>query len=265
MLEENMIPRNHHQRGFDHTFSPEHQTTLSSAGLIYKHFGRAIIRKDFPQLEETLLDLVFEKLYENFVEAIDATDNGIEAYPEDIEPAFKQTTHLTARIRRMNPPWHAKNQHNDSKFKAAINVTGAEFMEQLKEIVEDWIPARKVVEDAIAMRFSVDSSGQILCLAQLCPWRDHLFTLEKELDLQPPIQFACYAGGSRMWRVQGVPLKPGGFQLRCGLRQEWRGLSDENLVKECGVEGAVFVHHNGWIGGNRTQSGAVEMARRSLQ
>ena len=30
----------HHQRGFTETFDPSHTTKLSSAGLIYKHFGK---------------------------------------------------------------------------------------------------------------------------------------------------------------------------------------------------------------------------------
>lgn len=31
----------HHQRGFTETFSPEHPIKLSSAGLVYKHFGQS--------------------------------------------------------------------------------------------------------------------------------------------------------------------------------------------------------------------------------
>ena len=31
----------HHQRGFTETFSPDHPIKLSSAGLVYKHFGQS--------------------------------------------------------------------------------------------------------------------------------------------------------------------------------------------------------------------------------
>ena len=44
---------------------------------------------------DDIVDLVYEKLYEDFIEAIDATDNGIEQYPHDITPKYKNTTHLT--------------------------------------------------------------------------------------------------------------------------------------------------------------------------
>ncbi len=34
----------HHQRGFQETFSERHSTKLSSAGLIFKHFGRDVLQ-----------------------------------------------------------------------------------------------------------------------------------------------------------------------------------------------------------------------------
>lgn len=70
----------HHQREFDTVF-PAHSTKLSSAGLVYMHYGRGIISHctglaiDSPDLE-----LLYLKLYDDFVEAFDANDNGISAY-----------------------------------------------------------------------------------------------------------------------------------------------------------------------------------------
>ncbi|KAG9340616.1 hypothetical protein JZ751_021172 [Albula glossodonta] len=49
------------------------------------------------------------------------------------------------------------------------------------------------------------------------------------------------------------------------LLEEWRGVRDEALSTLSGIPGCVFVHASGFIGGNRTQEGALEMARRTLQ
>ncbi|KAJ8358948.1 hypothetical protein SKAU_G00154730 [Synaphobranchus kaupii] len=49
------------------------------------------------------------------------------------------------------------------------------------------------------------------------------------------------------------------------LLEEWRGVRDEALSTLSGIPGCVFVHASGFIGGNRTQQGALEMARRTLQ
>lgn len=52
---------------------------LSSAGLVYYHFGHQIISKilNIPEdSEET--KILFDKIYENFIQEIDAIDNGID-------------------------------------------------------------------------------------------------------------------------------------------------------------------------------------------
>lgn len=70
----------HHQREFTSVF-PDHHTKLSSAGLVYMHLGKEIISHctglahDAPDLE-----LLYLKLYDDFIEAFDANDNGIPVY-----------------------------------------------------------------------------------------------------------------------------------------------------------------------------------------
>jgi uncharacterized UPF0160 family protein len=69
-----------------HSLQPNKPWTikLSSAGLIYVHFGREIIREllNKENLDENVKDhlteILFDKLYEKFVQEIDAIDNGID-------------------------------------------------------------------------------------------------------------------------------------------------------------------------------------------
>lgn len=63
----------HHQRGFAETLSPAHTMKLSSAGLVYKHFGRDIIRT-LTALDEEQVNVLYEYIYKSFVEAIDGTN-----------------------------------------------------------------------------------------------------------------------------------------------------------------------------------------------
>ena len=46
-------------------------------------------------------------MYENFVEEIDAIDNGVNQY--DGESLYKITTNLSARVGRLNPKWNEDN------------------------------------------------------------------------------------------------------------------------------------------------------------
>lgn len=49
------------------------------------------------------------------------------------------------------------------------------------------------MQQAIEGRHEVDSSGEIIQLAQGgVPWKEHLYELEAELQLQPPIKFCLY-------------------------------------------------------------------------
>ncbi|KAI3763995.1 hypothetical protein L2E82_13995 [Cichorium intybus] len=41
------------------------------------------------------------------------------------------------------------------------------------------------------------------------------------------------------------------------LPAQWRGLRDDDLSKESGISGCVFVHMSGFIGGNVTYDGAL--------
>jgi uncharacterized UPF0160 family protein len=45
----------------------------------------------------------------------------------------------------------------------------------------------------------------------------------------------------------------------------WRGLRDEELSKEASIEGCVFVHMSGFIGGNKSFNGALTMAKKALR
>lgn len=75
----------HHQRGFDNTLGGKFATKLSSAGLVYKHFGSEVIAEvvkgvrgdDGKAAEEGMLALLYGKIYEGFMEHIDGIDNGV--------------------------------------------------------------------------------------------------------------------------------------------------------------------------------------------
>lgn len=92
----------HHQRSFDQFWTventkgkkkdgwnktkkaekPQNISKLSSAGLIYKHFGREIIKKvnDLffkKNLSNKEHDLIYQKVYQALILEIDANDNGV--------------------------------------------------------------------------------------------------------------------------------------------------------------------------------------------
>ncbi|BAU03561.1 hypothetical protein VIGAN_UM128800 [Vigna angularis var. angularis] len=145
-------------------------------------------------------------------------------------------------------------------------LAGSEFLDSVRLHVKSWLPARSIVMETIAARQTVDPSGEILVLTKSCPWKLHLFELEGELKIDPPIKYVLFQDErSKQWRVQSVAVSPDSFDSRKALPSQWRGLRDEELSKEAGIPGCVFVHMSGFIGGNQNFDGALAMARAALK
>uniref|UniRef100_UPI00398E3E7B MYG1 exonuclease n=1 Tax=Pristiophorus japonicus TaxID=55135 RepID=UPI00398E3E7B len=209
----------HHQRSFSESMStlrPESRwvTKLSSAGLVYLHFGRRVLAGALGlDGADPRVGVLHDKLYENFVEEIDAIDNGISQY--EGESRYNMTTNLSSRIAHLNPPWNAESQDTEAGFTKALKLVGTEFMDRMEFYHNAWLPARTLVEDAIRGRFEEDPSGEIVVLVKGgCPWKEHLFELETEQEVETPIKFVLYRDQRGQWRVQCVPQGLGTFQNR---------------------------------------------------
>jgi len=273
----------HHQRTFTTTF-PNRPTKLSSAGLVYLHFGRAIIAQHLGVSEEAdEVTVIWEKVYESFIEALDAHDNGISAYdPKAIAAAELKKNFsdggftLGAMVSRLNPNWNdptptdpiQAQKAEDEKFLVASNRIGEEFSRDLDYYTKSWLPARGIVHSAYAQRLDHDKSGRILVFeGQSVPWKDHLYTLEEQEDGEAKVLYVLYPEkptADAKWRIQAVPVSKDSFESRKPLPEAWRGFRDEKLDEITGIDGGVFVHAAGFIGGNKTFEGAKAMALRAL-
>ncbi|CAK7245040.1 MAG: hypothetical protein STHCBS139747_006606 [Sporothrix thermara] len=288
----------HHQRGFTTTF-PGRPTKLSSAGLVYMHFGRGIVERSVQQLlqkqkaagepvvdaatVEADVDLLYNKLYAGFIEALDAHDNGIDPYdPAELAAAnggagiAKRYTDggftLGAMVGRYNAQWNDVDQDQaseDARFLKASARIGEEFDRELQYLVGGWLPARSLVKAAFDARAEFDGEGRLLIFRnQSCPWKDHLYTLEGEANDDKKVLYVLYPDKEERWRVQCVPAAKDSFVSRKPLPEAWRGHRDDALDKILDgavVPGAVFIHASGFIGGHRTFEGALQMAKKALE
>ncbi|CAH2054119.1 unnamed protein product, partial [Iphiclides podalirius] len=264
----------HHQREFNETLStlrPElgnkYNIKLSSAGLIYTYYGEKVIQCLQPKhapLTEDNLKIIYRKVYENLIEELDGIDNGVPMTEE--EPKYKIRTHLSARVNRLNPEWNCSQKLNlDEIFRQAMDMVREEFLFTLNDAISVWLPARDFVKSSLLNRFEVHGSGQIVEFMERFPWKEHLFELEKEMKIDGEIKYALFKDKPNSWRVQGVPVNPVSFILRKPLHKNWWGVRDELLSEVSGIEGCVFCHSNGFIGGNVTREGALKMAITSLE
>jgi len=215
------------------------------------------------QLSPENLKLAFLQIYRNFISELDAVDNGVPMF-EGGEPRYKISTHLSARIGKLNPSWQDSNADIDQRFHKAMAIAGNEFVENVLEVACSWIAARDHVRQALEQAKTIHSSGEILLLDTFCPWKAHLFDLEKEYKLEGVPKLVVFNDGSS-WRVAGVPVTPSSFLGRKFLPTPWRGLRDDELSQIAGIKDLIFVHHTGFIGGAKTKEAALAMAQKSIE
>ncbi|KAH8035751.1 hypothetical protein HPB51_008118 [Rhipicephalus microplus] len=148
-----------------------------------------------------------------------------------------------------------------------MKLTGEEFLERVRFYATAWLPARELVLNALQQRQKVGDAGSIMIMERGgCPWKDHLLTLEEELSIPGEVKMVLYQDqDGSSWRVQGVPVTLGSFECRVHLPEKWRGLRDEELSRLSGIDSCIFVHSSGFIGGNKTKEGAIEMATRTIK
>jgi len=262
----------HHQKSFTDTMHSLSDgrfpwtIKLSSAGLVYFHFGERIIGKMLGRSpEDAFVQLLFKKIYENLMQEIDAIDNGVDICSQG-SPTYEINTNLSSRVGRCNPPWNKKDTSEADGFEKALLIVAEEFLDRVEYYRDSWLPARSIVESTISKRFDVHPSGKIAVLeVGGCPWKDHLFTIEEETGICGDILYVLYEDLSGQWRIQCVPEALGTFKNRKSLPEPWRGIRDEELSKLSDIEGCVFVHASGFIGGNRTKKGVMEMAVKALE
>lgn len=285
----------HHQRGFNAVF-PGKSTQLSSAGLVWMHYGKDIISAVTGlALDDPNTQLLHEKLYEDFVEAFDANDNGVSVYdPSALRAAgidkkfldkgftiasvvnrynhIRFTVPAEDRVQVDDPPptGEADQAEENARFAKASRFVGEQFHGEIFDKVVSWLPARAIVQEAFAQRKQHDPQGRIIVIpwrAGGVPWSDHLYALENEEGVEGQVLYALFPESGESdskWRIRAVSLEPGSFENRKSLPEAWRGVRDEKLSKLSGIPGCVFVHAGGFIGGNATFDGALEMAKKAV-
>ena len=263
----------HHQRGFNQTFSDKFKTKLSSAGLVYKHYGKEIIVSSIGQkLTDKELDIVYNYIYKQFIEHIDAHDNGIVV--SDGKLKYNISTTLSLYVRNRNPIWTDTNPDYNGPFWNCVRFTGTQLVGTIIRNILGWLPARKIVEEAFSPGFVMnifDGSHVVvpkgsIYLNQWCPFTSHIYDIEIEKGIEGEILYVIFPENQgESFRVTAVNERGEQFKQRKSLPEAWRGLKDKELDKMVGIDGCTFVHHNGFTGGNKTFKGAVEMVKLALK
>uniref|UniRef100_A0A914Y2B8 Uncharacterized protein n=1 Tax=Panagrolaimus superbus TaxID=310955 RepID=A0A914Y2B8_9BILA len=180
---------------------------------------------------------------------------------------YKLSSTLNSRVNDLNPAWNEEDTSPDTQFHKAMKIVEEEFFAKVQYTYRSWLPALELIQKAVEQRFDNHPSGKILVLSNGgCPWKEHFFNIESEKALRDQdISYVCYPDNANKWRIQAIPVDDlTAFENRCPLPEAWRGYRDAELSEITGIEGCIFVHSSGFIGGNQTKEGVIKMADKAL-
>lgn len=230
----------HHMR--DKPLRPNGEP-YSSAGLIWRDYGRAAIARLVPQATPGQTEVIWAKLDAGLIRDIDLMDNGA----MDRHPG-----HFSALLETWNPTHAEAGAAEDECYHRAVAVA-----DQVVERCVAHAFAAALAQDAVAAAAAQAADPRVVVLETRLPWDDAVF----DLGLDQVLYVIRPAGQD--WTVSAVPPSRGSFAQRKPLPESWGGLRDGELAAVCGVADATFCHGARFVCGARTRDGAVEMARKA--
>jgi uncharacterized UPF0160 family protein len=252
----------HHQPTCHENF-PGSRVPLAACGLVYRHFGREVItnilkRHDL-QISDLDLEYVYETLYFQFVQEIDAADNGISQVPASVAPRYENCTGITTRIKMKNPHWKSPNPDPDAAFLTAVSDISKEFEDLILRTVKHGLKELDMTRTGFDARFELDETGEIMEIPIFFTYFAHLKRIEGD---DPQITFIIYPREDRHWAIRGVGTGRG-FQLRKGLPHA--GVSAKELSEITGIPGAIFSHKSALIAIFDTKEHALAFAKYAVR
>lgn len=231
----------HHQLGGNG--ERENGVKYSSCGLVWKKYGKDIIKK----YTNDNIDEIWKMLDKNLIQCIDAGDNG---QIPDINTSYR-LVQIAGIIAEFNPTWD-EDVDPDMKFKEALQIAEIVFENSIKNTISK-IKAKGKVEQAI-----INSKDGIMTLEKYLPWKEVL--LESDNTKAKLINFVIFPSNRGGYNIYTVPEKLGSFESRKLFPNEWAGLKDKELQKVTTVETARFCHNKCFICAVGTKEDALKLA-----
>lgn len=212
----------------------------ASAGLVWQYYGEKITGN------AKSVELIDDRL----IQLIDANDNGFSLEYDNSDPRPYSVSRV---IESFNPVWDDKKPDFDRAFQAALDVASRILNNELRK-VRGREKARRLVENALR-----ESEGApFIVLEANVPWQDIIVDQSEAL-------YVLYPSPTGDWRVRGVPVRKGSFELRKSLPREWAGKRDQEFVELTGVSDALFCHKERFLAVARSRDGAEQLVMKALE
>jgi uncharacterized UPF0160 family protein len=253
----------HHQTSFNEPLEPLEPGTgkmipLSSCGLIYRHYGHALIRKAatelYPDIQftEAYLKDIYDDFYKYFVLSIDAGDNGIE-HTEGWK--LYHPVILPSTVANFNSDEPNNDEKQTVAFQEAVQYCSLTFRKHLDSTIrrkKDYCKGLTHFTDAMTNTPADIQVDGILILKHPIPVNQYL----KEYDPSQHYKFIVVQSNEQ-WKLWTVNKKGKRFETL-------KSLISESKAKELvGEDQVVFIHKVGFTGATKSLEAALKIVRAS--
>lgn len=235
----------HHQLGGNG--KRESGIKFAAFGLLWKEHGKEYLKS----LNCSDVEECFKMFDKNFVQFIDASDNG----QIEFEKIDVKLVTLSDIIEGFNPNWN-EDIDQDEKFKDALNMAKAIFDNKIESTIAK-CSAKKFVEDAIEK-----SKDGIMILDKFMPYQE--FVLESKNPKANEILYAVFKSNRNGYTIRAIPKELGSFKNRKKFPDEWCGLRNDELQKVTNVKTATFCHNAGFICVAEELEDALKLAKMAV-
>lgn len=219
---------------FDHhqvdALKRDNDITYCSFGLLWKEFGKDFLKKE----DFSNIDSLWEFIDKDFVEGIDADDNGV--FPK-IDAIYKVKT-ISSIIKLFNPSFDS-DEDESCQFIKAVDVASKIFYEEIL-YANGKVIADKNINDLLD---EVDSDSKFLILDKFLPYEETILNREDKNN----ILFVAFPSNRGGYAIKTIPKSLTDKTARMDFPEEWAGLEGEELEKVSSIKGLTFCHTGRFI------------------
>lgn len=245
----------HHQTDCHERFNNNFSIDMSSAGMVYKIYGKEFIKKmsniTIPQED---LNIIYQNIYRKLILEVDAIDNGYKQCNNELK--YYVNTNISSVINKLNGSNIYDEQEQLKRF-----LHGSQYILTVAKIIIDnniinhllFKKDYKVIETAFKNRIN----DNIIIITEDCQnWSRCIFTYEKNNNIQKDklIKYIIYPS-NKEWRVRTISQN---FESR-RLLKEINGYTKEVRDK------IIFVHPKRFIASTYDKQTAIMIAIESLK
>lgn len=234
----------HHQKGGNG--ERDNKIKYASAGLIWKEFGRNIVKKiSNENLDQNELEKIAKEIDEEIVQNVDKEDNGQSV-----------SNHQFSFITDFLPIWNKDNNY-DQNFEECANHVVAILNRKIEQKISQHLAQREIYNIINNPEKHINNILMLPC--QTIPWQNILINFNDALEEK--IDFVVFPYPDGGYALQCVPPNEEEiFSKRIPLPKEWAGETTE-LPKISGVQSAIFCHNGRFFARAKEYNDIIKMCQ----